>query len=146
MSREPMVFEGKEEFLEALRRLLREGTPAKTIRVMTPFSVPEAERVLPPRRSKVRFFALIGAGTGTLTGFVFTILTSIEWGIIVGGKPVVSIPPFVIIAFALTILFGSLSTFLGFLLLSRLPSVRSIRSKEEYGNKFVILVEEGLPR
>jgi hypothetical protein len=141
-----MIFDGKDEFVATLRRLLGDGTPAERIRVMTPFSVPEAEAMLPPRRSKVRFFALIGAGTGTLTGFAFTILTSIEWGIIVGGKPVVSIPPFIIIAFALTILFGSLSTFLGFLLLSRLPSIRSMRSKEEYGNKFVILVEEGPPR
>lgn len=146
MKPEPMLFDGKEEFVEALRRLLGEGTPADKIRVMTPFNVPEAEAMLPLGRSKVRFFGLIGAGTGTLAGFAFTILTSIEWGIIVGGKPVVSIPPFVIIAFALTILFGSLSTFLGFLLLSRLPSIRTIRSTEEYGNKFVILVEEGPPR
>jgi hypothetical protein len=141
-----MIFDGKEEFVEALRRMVREGVPRDRIRVMTPFGVPEAEAVLRPARSKVRFFALIGAGTGTLTGFAFTILTSLEWGIIVGGKPVVSIPPFIIIAFALTILFGALSTFLGFLFLSRLPSLRAIRSKEEYGNRFVILVEEETPR
>ena len=141
-----MVFDGKEEFVEALRRLVREGTPPEKIRVITPFPVHDVGEIVPRKRSQVRFFALIGAGTGTVTGFALTILTSVEWGIIVGGKPVVSIPPFVIIAFALTILFGSLSTFLGFLLLSRLPSLRRIRSTEEYGNKFVILVEEGSRR
>jgi hypothetical protein len=139
----PMMFDKKEEFLEALRRMVREGVPKERIRTITPFAVPEVDKVLPRPRSRVRLFALIGAATGTATGFAFTILTSLEWGIIVGGKPVVSIPPFIIIAFALTILFGSLSTFLGFLLLSRLPSIRSIRSKQEYGNRFVILVEEG---
>ncbi len=72
-----------------------------------------------------------------------TCLTSLSWPLIVGGKPIVSLPPFLIIAFALTILFGALSTFLGFLLLSRLPSLRGIRSEKEYGNAFVILVDDG---
>jgi len=139
----PMVFEEKGKFLERLRGLVQEGVPGERIRVVTPFAVPEVEEILPGKRSKVRFFALVGAASGTVTGFVFTILTSLSWPLIVGGKPVVSLPPFLIIAFALTILFGALSTFAGFLLLSRLPSLRGIRSGEEYGNAFVILVEDG---
>lgn len=139
----PMVFEGKEKFLERLRGLVQEGVPVERIRVITPFGVPEVEEILPGKRSKVRFFALVGAASGTVTGFVFTILTSLSWPLIVGGKPIVSIPPFIIIAFALTILFGALSAFAGFLLLSRLPSLRGIRSGEEHGNTFVILVEDG---
>ena len=139
----PMVFEEKEKFLERLRGLVQEGVPGERIRVITPFGVPEVEEILPGKRSKVRFFALVGAASGTVTGFAFTILTSLSWPLIVGGKPIVSLPPFLIIAFALTILFGALSTFAGFLLLSRLPSLRGIRSGEEYGNAFVILVEDG---
>ena len=139
----PMVFEEKGKFLERLRGLVQEGVPGERIRVITPFSVPEVEEILPGKRSKVRFFALVGAASGTVTGFAFTILTSLSWPLIVGGKPVVSLPPFLIIAFALTILFGALSTFAGFLLLSRLPSLRGIRSGEEFGNAFVILVEDG---
>lgn len=138
-----MVFEDRGQFLEALRRLVREGVPGERIRVITPFGVPEVGEILPRKRSNVRFFALLGAASGTLTGFAFTILTSLSWPLIVGGKPIVSLPPFLIIAFALTILFGALSTFAGFLLLARLPSPRGIRSEEEYGNAFVILVEEG---
>lgn len=140
------IFEDREQFLEALRRLVREGVPVERIRVITPFGVPEVEEILPGKRSKVRFFALVGAASGTVTGFAFTILTSLSWPLIVGGKPIVSLPPFLIIAFALTILFGALSTFAGFLLLSRLPSPRGIRSEEEYGNAFVILVEDGARR
>lgn len=138
-----MVFDDREQFLEALRRLLREGVPRERIRVITPFCVPEVEEILPGRRSKVRFFALLGAAGGTVTGLAFTILTALSWPLVIGGKPVVSLPPFIIIAFALTILFGALSTFAGFLLLSRLPSLRGIRSEEQYGNAFVILVEDG---
>jgi hypothetical protein len=138
-----MVFEDREQFLEGLRRLVQEGVPGERIRVITPFGVPEVEEILPGKRSKVRFFALVGAATGTVAGLAFTILTSLSWPLIIGGKPIVSLPPFIIIAFALTILFGALSTFAGFLLLSRLPSLRGIRSGEEYGNAFVILVEDG---
>ena len=137
------VFQEKEKFLESLRELVRDGVPRERIRVITPFGVPEVEEILPRGRSNVRFFALLGAASGTVTGFAFTILTSLSWPLIVGGKPIVSVPPFVIIAFALTILFGALSTFAGFLLLSRLPSLRGIRSEEEHGNAFVILVEDG---
>ena len=138
-----LVFDDREQFLEMLRQLLREGVPGERIRVITPFGVPEVEEILPGKRSKVRLFALVGASSGTVTGFVFTILTSLSWPLIVGGKPVVSLPPFLIIAFALTILFGALSTFAAFLFLARLPSLRGIRSGEEYGNAFVILVEDG---
>ncbi len=143
MTGEPLIFDDKEKFLENLRRLVREGVPRDSIRTITPFAVPEVNEILPRIRSKVRFFALFGAASGTATGLALTILTSLSWPLIVGGKPIVSIPPFIIIAFALTILFGSLSAFLGFLFLARLPGIRSIRSEGEYGNAFVILVEEG---
>jgi len=138
-----MVFDDREQFLEVLRQLLREGVPGERIRVITPFGVPEVEEILPGKRSKVRYFALIGAAGGTVTGLAFTILTSLSWPLVIGGKPIVSLPPFIIIAFALTILFGALSTFAGFLLLSRLPSLRGIRSEEGYGNAFIILIEDG---
>ncbi|HAM33559.1 MAG TPA: hypothetical protein DCP41_08720, partial [Deltaproteobacteria bacterium] len=87
---EPMVFREKERFLESLRELVRDGVPRERIRVITPFGVPEVEEILPGKRSKVRFFALLGAASGTVTGFAFTILTSLSWPLIVGGKPIVS--------------------------------------------------------
>ena len=52
------IFEDREQFLEELRRLVREGVPGERIRVITPFGVPEVEEILPGKRSKVRFFAL----------------------------------------------------------------------------------------
>jgi len=141
-----LIFDDREQFLEVLRQLLRQGVPGERIRVITPFGVPEVEEILPGKRSKVRFFALIGAAGGTVTGLAFTILTSLSWPLVIGGKPIVSLPPFIIIAFALTILFGALSTFVGFLLLSRLPSLRGIRSGEENGNTFVIVIEDEVRR
>ena len=74
--------------------------------------------------SKVRLFTLIGGLTGTATGFFLTIWSSLIWSLVTGAKDPVSFPPFVIIAFELTILLGGLSTALAVLVLGRLPKLR----------------------
>jgi molybdopterin-containing oxidoreductase family membrane subunit len=75
-------------------------------------------------RSPVRLFTLVGGVTGTAGGFALTIWSSLKWNLITGGKPVVSIPPFVVIAFEMTILMAGLCTLLGLLVTARLPSLR----------------------
>ena len=72
--------------------------------------------------SPVRVWTLVGGLTGTATGFAFTSWTAMDWPLITGGKPVLSIPAFVVIAFEMTILFGALSTVLGLFINSRLPN------------------------
>jgi molybdopterin-containing oxidoreductase family membrane subunit len=72
----------------------------------------------------VRLFTLIGGLTGTVSGFLLTIWSAMVWDMTVGGKPIASIPPFIVIAFELTILFGGLSTVLGMAVLGRLPRLR----------------------
>jgi len=61
---------------------------------------------------------------GAAIGFGLTIATSLSYPLIVGGKPIISLPPFLIIVFELTILFGGLLTLGGMLLNARLPRVR----------------------
>ena len=46
--------------------------------------------------------------TGTATGFALTIWTALKWDLITGRQAAVSIPPFIVIAFELTILLGGL--------------------------------------
>ena len=95
--------------------------------VYTPIPVHEIEDVLERDRpvSRVRLFTLIGGLTGTASGFFLTIWSAMQWGLITGGKPVASIPPFVIIAFELTILFGGVATVIGMVLLGRLPRIKA---------------------
>jgi hypothetical protein len=49
-----------------------------------------------------------------------------DWPLVTGGKPIVSIPAFVVIAFELTILFGALSTVVGLFISARLPRFRPL--------------------
>ena len=72
-------------------------------------------------RSFVRWFVLLGGITGFLSAIALTIGTSLEWNLNTGGRPVVSIPPYVPIMFELMILFGGVSGVVGFFLLSGLP-------------------------
>lgn len=106
--------------IQALR-----GRGLSDFTVYMPLPVEEIEEALEHGRpvSPVRLFTLAGGLTGTLTGFGLTIWSSLKWGLVVGGKPVVSIPPFVIIAFEMTILLGGLCTLLGLLVLGRLPKL-----------------------
>ena len=132
------VFEEKQQFLQQLEKLVKEGVAPKDITFYTPYPVHEAEEILRIKTSPLRYFTLIGALSGLLFGLFFTIWTSLDWPIIRGGKPILAFPPFVIIAFELTVLFGGVISFIGYLLLAKLPSVKRIVQPEEYGNQFII--------
>jgi hypothetical protein len=82
------------------------------------------DAALGPGKSPVRVFTLIGGLIGCVLGFAFPIYTVLEWPLITGGKAIISIPPFVVIAFELTILLGALMTVVGFLWSSGLPRLR----------------------
>ena len=75
--------------------------------------VHELEDVIDKKQSKVRLFSLAGALFGFALGWILTLYTSFEWNLITGGKPIASIPSFVIIAFEFTVLFGAFFTFIG---------------------------------
>ncbi len=65
--------------------------------------------------SPVRSWTLIGGLTGVSLGYLMTIWMAYDWPLVVGGKPFASIPPYTIIAFEFTILFGGILTVLGML-------------------------------
>jgi hypothetical protein len=80
----------------------------------------EVEDAVDPKPSGVRLYTLIGGLAGVVTGFALTLWMANDWQIAIGGKPFSSIPPYTIIAFELTILFGGLMTALGFFINGKL--------------------------
>ena len=102
---------------------------ARGIRNMTVYSAApnhEIEEALEHGVSPVRLFTLIGGLTGCAAGFGMTLWMSHDWPVVVGGKPIGSIPPYVVIAFELTILLGALSTVAGVAIFSVLMGRRGI--------------------
>jgi len=65
------------------------------------------------RVSPVRVWTLVGGLTGCLSGYAMTMWMSYDYAIVVGGKALGSVPPYIIIMFELTILLGALSTLAG---------------------------------
>jgi hypothetical protein len=134
-------FDDKHEFLTKLEEIIDSGVPKDTINTFTPYIVHETEDLLDASQSHVRFFAGTGAVTGLAAGFAFTIYTVLSWPLYTGGKPLISIPAFLVIGYELTILIGVLTAFVGFLTLARLPVFHHIVSpKKEFAQKFVIEV------
>ena len=137
-------FDTREEFLAKLEELVESGVPKKNINTFTPYAVHQAEELLDHSQSPVRFFTGAGAVTGCIAGFAFTIYTVLSWPLVTGGKEVVSINAFIVIAYELMILFGGLTAFAGFLYLARLPVFKNILSdKTEFSRCFEIAVERG---
>ncbi len=117
------VFAHVDTTVKALEELKAKGY--HDLEVYTPAPIHEIEDVMERDRpvSHVRLFTLIGGLTGTASGFLLTIWSAMQWGLVTGGKPIASIPPFVVIAFELTILLGGLSTVAAMLLFGRLPKL-----------------------
>jgi len=129
------AFDTKHEFMAKLTEIVKSGTPKKTIDIRTPYPVHEAMEMLDDSQSPVRFFQGGGAIIGFLTGFLFTSYTVWSWPMITGGKPFISLPAFTVIAYELTILFGCLGGFIGFMFLSRLPVPQAMFNTEDVLSK-----------
>jgi len=107
------VFAHLDTTLDAIKRLRAAGHTDFT--VYSPIPRHEIEAALGQPVSPVRMFTLIGGLAGCGVGAWLTLWMSYDWPLVVGGKPVGSVPPYVVIMFEMTILFGALSTILGIL-------------------------------
>ena len=131
------VFELPVPVAEAAKKLRQRGF--KELEIYSPVPSHELDHAVDEGPSRVRIFTLIGGLLGAISGYAMTIWMANNWPIMIGGKPLSSIPPYTIIAFELTILFGGVLTVLGLFAIGRLPRVKfdpaySRRfSSEEFG-------------
>jgi hypothetical protein len=88
----------------------------------------------------------MGGLFGATMAFSLTALTSANWPMILpGGKPVVSVPPFIVITFEGTILWASLFTFFAMCLFGRLPASglpKAVEDDRFSNDHFGIIVEK----
>ena len=105
--------------IEALR-----GAGFEDLEVFSPVPAPELEEAMGLGTSPVRRWALVGGITGCVTGFLLTSGTSLAYPLVTQGKPIVSMPPFIVIMFELTILLTGIFALVGMLVHARKPSLK----------------------
>jgi ActD protein len=129
--------------VEAIRALRASGH--RNLVVYSAAPIHEIEEALDHSSSPVRLFTLIGGLTGCAAGFGMTIWMSLDWPLIVGGKSIASIPPYVVIAFELTILLGALSTVTALVLFSVFMGKRGIAYDPRYSDDQIGVFVPGGP-
>ena len=101
------------------------GLGHKEIVVKSPVPHHTIEQALGQGPSLVRWVTAVGAFLGCAAGFSLCYYSMYSWPLVVGGKELTSLPPFVIIGYESMILVGCLANLLGMLALARLPQIKA---------------------
>ena len=109
-------FEHIDAACDAITALRAQGRKDFTVYSAAPNH--ELEDALGITNSPVRLFTLIGGLTGVTAGVAMTFWMSLDWPLLVGGKPIATVPPYVVFMFELMVLLGALSTVAGVIILS----------------------------
>ncbi len=133
------LFGGPKAALAAAAKL--KGAGFQTPELLSPIPIHGVEEVLGKKKSVIKRFTFFGALTGGISGFLLAAVTAVMYVHPTGGRPIIALPPFLIITYELTILFGIVATVLGFFISARLPAFRErVYVPEAAVDKFVVAV------
>ena len=134
------TFRYEEDFIAGAERVKSAGIGE--ISLMSPLPLEEAQEVLGLGKSPVRRFSLAGAIIGAVSGFAMAVSTALVFVLPTGGRAIISVPPYLVITYEMTILFGVLFTLFGFHVVSGLPAWRDKPyTPESNVDRFVVVVE-----
>jgi hypothetical protein len=117
------VYQYVDDAARAVRDLASAGH--RDVSVFSPVPYHEIEAELRPGPSLVRWICFAGGFLGLTGGFALCIYSVYSWPLAVGGKELVSLPAFVVVAYESMILLAGLANLVGLLALARLPQLRS---------------------
>lgn len=110
----------------AIRRLIQSGIDADAMEVMTSQPI-HGEPFLPERKgSRLRTWALAGAGIGLIGGFLLATVTALNYPLVKGGMPIVAPWTVGLITYETTMLGAVLATLAGLLVELRLPNFKDL--------------------
>jgi hypothetical protein len=133
------LFARPELALSAAEELVDAGFTATEL--MSPVPVEGVEEVLGRNKSAIKRFTFFGCIFGACFGFSLAAGTAMLYLHPTGGRPIITVPPFLIITYEMGILFGILATVIGFFISARLPAMSDrVYVPEASVDKFVVTV------
>ena len=134
------VFSSPEALINAVKKIKEAGF--ERIETFTPVKMKPLLKLLGYTKSNVRLYTLIGGILGCASGYGLAIGTALVNSNIVGGKHPVAVIPYTVIAFELTILFGSIGNLIGLIINSKLHRTHTMEGYEERfsRDKFALLI------
>ncbi len=133
------LFHGPDSALVAAGTLKSAGFANPEL--MSPVPIEGVEEVLGEKKSVIKHFTFFGGLIGGMLGFLLAAGTAVLYLHPTGGRPIITIPPFLIITYEATIFLGILFTVLGFFISARLPAFRDrVYVPESAVDKFVVTV------
>jgi hypothetical protein len=136
------LFEYEEDVINAARALRESGF--EDLSLMSPIPMHEAELAVGLGKSPVRRFSLSGAIIGCVAGFALATVCALIFILPTGGRAIITVPPFLIITYEMTILLGVLATLTGFFVVSKLPAWTDAAYRVESSvDRFTLVVDPG---
>jgi hypothetical protein len=139
------LYPNSEHLLAAVDKLKERGFDEITL--ISPIPLEEAEEMIGELKSPVKYFSFFGGLFGCIAGFALAAGTAVMYPLPVGGRPIITFPPFLVISYELTILFGVISTVIGFFFACRFPKMEELAYAEEANvDKFALVLDEDDPK
>jgi ActD protein len=104
------IFDERDGVLAAVRRAKADGL-LRLIAYAPAYDSELVDAASPPPGIGIGPFAVAAGAFGLIAGLTATIWTTLQWPLLmVGGKPLIAMPPFLVIAWVTLILFAAIAT------------------------------------
>ena len=119
------LFREEEAVANATERLQQEGVSQEQVEILTDSPYPEGAFGEKEAKHKLYVFPFVGALLGLSVAILLTTATQAAYPMVTGGKPILSLPPMVIISYEGMMMGAILFTVLGIFFESRLPNLKA---------------------
>ena len=136
------VYEDEELLISALRKIRDEKIEISE--VFTPYPIHEVFKIM-KRKTRLPYATFLFSALGAILTYLFLYWASVRsYPLIFGGKPLHSVPSFILISFVMMIFFGVLLSVIAFLIRSKLYPGKKVKIHDPRitDNVFVILIDK----